>query len=205
MVADEDVPPSENRSIDKAAARDNLAWGSPPSSRVRQQRGARVKSADEAAFREYVAARMDEMRRIAYLVCHDWHTADDVVSATLLKLYAQWRRAERAANLDGYVRAMLLNTWLDERRRAWRRRESTGGIPERHAPTAPPGDELGLMALLRELPPRQRAVVVLRFYADHSIGETAALLGISEGTVKSQSARALTTLRQHADESGVRP
>ena len=164
-----------------------------------------MKSADEAAFREYVTVRMDEMRRIAYLVCHDWHTADDVVSATLLKLYAHWRRAERATNLDGYVRAMLLNTWLDERRRAWRRRESSGHVPEREAPAAPPGDDVGVMALLRALPPRQRAVVVLRFYADHSIEETAALLGVSEGTVKSQCARALATLRQHADETGVRP
>ncbi|GIJ43831.1 RNA polymerase sigma24 factor [Virgisporangium aliadipatigenens] len=164
-----------------------------------------MKSADEAAFREYVAARMDEMRRIAYLVCHDWHTADDVVAATLLKLYAKWRQAERAENLDGYVRAMLLHTWLDERKRAWRRRESAGALPDRQAPAAPPGDEQGLMALLRGLPPRQRAVVVLRFYADHSIEETAALMGTSVGTVKSQCARALATLRQHAEESGVRP
>jgi RNA polymerase sigma-70 factor (sigma-E family) len=163
-----------------------------------------VRPAEEVAYREYVVARMDLMRRTAYLLCHDWHTADDVLSTTLGKLYDKWRTAQQAGNLDAYVRAMLLNTWLDERRRPWRREEATEGLPETADRDAPAGDELGLLDLLRALPPKRRAVLVLRFYLDHSVEETAEMLGISTGTVKSQTARGLATLRTAiSQESGV--
>jgi RNA polymerase sigma-70 factor (sigma-E family) len=154
-----------------------------------------VRTTDEDAYREYVAARMERLRRMAYLLCHDWHTADDLVAGALLKLYRGWHRAQRVESLDAYVRQILMRTWLDERRRPWRRESATDLLPDRAAPAVPPTDESGVLDLLRALPPRRRAVLVLRFYCDLSVEETAAALGISEGTVKSQTARAIDALR----------
>jgi RNA polymerase sigma-70 factor (sigma-E family) len=155
-----------------------------------------VQRTEEAAYRDYVLVRMDVLRRTAYLLCHNWHTADDLVSTTLAKLYDKWRRAQQADNVDAYVRAMLVNVWLDERRRPWRREVSTDQVPDVAGVAAPsPGEHAELMPLLRALPKKRRAVLVLRFYLDHSVEETAEMLGISTGTVKSQTARGLETLR----------
>ncbi|GIF89688.1 SigE family RNA polymerase sigma factor [Catellatospora chokoriensis] len=154
-----------------------------------------MKREDEPEYREYVAARLESLRRIAFLLCHDWHAADDLVSTVLLKLYRSWSRARRADNLDAYVRGMLTHAWLDERRRPWRRERPAAELPETATAPAEPEDRSGIGRLLRSLGPRQRAVVVLRFYCDLSVEQTAGLLGISAGTVKSQSARGLETLR----------
>jgi RNA polymerase sigma-70 factor (sigma-E family) len=155
-----------------------------------------VQRTDEAAYREYVTMRMDILRRTAYLLCHDWHTADDLVGTTLAKLYDKWPRAQQADNVDAYVRAMLVNVWLDERRRPWRREVSTERLPDvADVAPPPPGENADLLALVRALPPKRRAVLVLRFYLDHSVEETAEMMGISTGTVKSQTARGLETLR----------
>jgi RNA polymerase sigma-70 factor (sigma-E family) len=155
----------------------------------------------EREYREFVAARLPRLRRTAYLLCRDWHTADDVVSITLTKLYRNWARACAAQHLDAYVRGMLARAWLDERRRPWRREVATPDAPDI------PMDEVGhtgivhrdmIRALLDSLPPRQRAVVVLRYYCDLSVDETAEALRVSHGTVKSQSARGLDLLRAAA-------
>lgn len=156
---------------------------------------------DEQRYREFVVARLDRLRRTAYLLCRDWHTADDLVSITLSKLYRHWARAAAADSLDAYVRGILTHAWLDELRRPWRREEATAELPDR--PHVDPGtgalpDRSALAALLTALPRRQRAVVVLRFYCDLSVTETAEILGVSEGTVKSQSARGLVLLRAAA-------
>ncbi len=155
-----------------------------------------MQRSDEAAYREYVTLRMDVLRRTAYLLCHDWHTADDLVATTLAKLYVKWRRAEQADNVDAYVRAMLVNVYLDERRRPWRHEVSTDRLPDvAEVPPPSPGEDGDLIALVRTLPKKRRAVLVLRFYLDQSVEETAQMLGISTGTVKSQTARGLETLR----------
>jgi RNA polymerase sigma-70 factor (sigma-E family) len=159
-------------------------------------KGNHVKKADEEDFRDYVAARMERWRRTAYLLCQDWHTADDLVSITATKLYRHWRKAGNADNRDAYAQRVLSRTWLDERKRPSRREhpqaatpEESWMVPDRIA------DRDSLAALLKSLGPRQRAVVVLRFYLDYSVEDTAAILGISSGTVKSQSLRGLETLR----------
>lgn len=162
-----------------------------------------MKREDEPEYREYVAARLESLRRIAFLLCHDWHAADDLVSTTLLKLYRHWSRARRADNMDAYVRGMLTHAWLDERRRPWRRERPQAELPEVVATPDEPDDRTGIGRLLRALAPRQRAVVVLRFYCDLSVEQTANLLGVSEGTVKSQSARGLETLRGLATKANV--
>jgi RNA polymerase sigma-70 factor (sigma-E family) len=155
-----------------------------------------MKPADEREYREFVTARMEPLRRTAYLLCRDWHTADDLVSITIGKLYRHWRRVRAAENLDAYVRGVLTHAWLDERRRPWRRETPTADTPDRpQPPVTGIGDRLALLDLLAQLPPRRRAVVVLRFYCDLSVEETAGILRISEGTVKSQAARGLAALR----------
>ncbi|HEV7898189.1 MAG TPA: SigE family RNA polymerase sigma factor [Planosporangium sp.] len=148
-----------------------------------------------AAYREYVAARLEPLRRTAYLLCGDWHTADDLVSVALTKLFRHWRRISAIDNMDAYVRRMLLNAWLDERRRPWRRERSTAELPDRQVVGPDTAQRLALMAHLNELPPRRRAVLVLRYFCDLSVEETADVLRCSPGTVKSQTSRALETLR----------
>jgi RNA polymerase sigma-70 factor (sigma-E family) len=159
-----------------------------------------MRQAEEDEYREFVVARLDRWRRTAYLLCRDWHTADDLVSITLTRLYRTWTRVRRTENLDAYVRAMLTNAFLDEGRRPWRREEATTTPPDRPDASPYPAivDRAELADLLTALPRRQRAVVVLRFYCDMSVAEVAQLLGVSEGTVKSQAARGLEILRAAA-------
>ena len=162
-------------------------------------------SANESAYREYVTHHIDGLRRTAYLLCGDWHTADDLVSVALVKLLRHWRRVSAMEAPDAYMRRVLLRAWLDELRRPWRRRERpTATLPECAASPADPEDpedRRWILALLAELPPRRRAVLILRYFCDLSVEETAEALGCGEGTVKSQTARALDTLR--ARLSGV--
>ncbi|GAA3780369.1 SigE family RNA polymerase sigma factor [Micromonospora maritima] len=157
-----------------------------------------MKRADEDEYRQFVTARLEPLRVTAYLLCRDWHSADDLVSITLGKLYRHWRRVRAVENPDAYVRAVLTNVWLDERRRPWRRERATADLPDRADPAASdaaPADRAHLLALLSQLPPRRRAVIVLRFWCDLSVEETAQALGVSAGTVKSQAARGLESLR----------
>jgi RNA polymerase sigma-70 factor (sigma-E family) len=154
-----------------------------------------MKPADEADYRDFVVVRMDQLRRTAYLLSHDWHTADDLVSTALHKLYCNWARARQAANVDAYLHRSLVNSWIDVKRRPWsRREESTETVPDAAVLDAG-GDETGLLEMLRALPKGRRAVLVLRYYCDRSVDETAEILGISTGTVKSQTARGLDGLR----------
>ncbi|GAA4244076.1 SigE family RNA polymerase sigma factor [Dactylosporangium darangshiense] len=155
---------------------------------------------DEQSYREYVAGNLDRLRRTAFLLCGDWHTADDLTSTVLVKLYRHWKRAQQFENLGAYVRRMLLRAWLDERRRPWHRREtSTDVLPDPAGTDATSASDtdrrLSVLSLLGALPPRRRAVLVLRYFCDLSVEEVAEAMGCSEGTVKSQTARALESLR----------
>ncbi|MGX1615335.1 SigE family RNA polymerase sigma factor [Micromonospora chalcea] len=157
-----------------------------------------MNQADEDEYRQFVSARLEPLRVTAYLLCRDWHTADDLVSITVGKLYRHWRRVRRMEHVDAYVRGMLTNAWLDERRRPWRRERSTDEVPDSVETTLPEvtlADRELLLDLLAQLPARRRAVVVLRFYCDLSVEETARAMGVSTGTVKSQAARGLESLR----------
>lgn len=155
---------------------------------------------DVAGYREYVAVQLDPLRRTAYLLCGDWHMADDLVSTALVKLFRHWKRVSEMENIDAYARRVLLRAWLDERRRPWRRERFTDAMPEPTVPApvteAAVVDRMALAAQLAELPPRRRAVLVLRYFCDLSVEDTAEVLRCSTGTVKSQTARALDTLRE---------
>jgi RNA polymerase sigma-70 factor (sigma-E family) len=157
-------------------------------------------AADEAGYREYVIHRLDGFRRTAFLLCGDWHQADDLVSIALVKLLRHWRRVSVMEQPDAYMRRVLLRAWLDERRRPWRRERPTETVPDHADPSyraaqAGRDSRIDIVAHLAELPPRRRAVLVLRYFCDLSVQQTAAALGCTEGTVKSQAARALDTLR----------
>ena len=152
---------------------------------------------DDAEFREFIGTRLDQVRRTAYLMCGDWHAADDAVSTAVLHVYQNWRRVSRMQNVDAYLRRSVINAWLDERRRPWRRERTVAELPPRAGvdAVAPVDDRLAVLKHLDQLPARRRAVIVLRFYCDLSVDETAQVLECTPGTVKSQTARALTTLR----------
>ena len=150
----------------------------------------------DRAFAEYFAARSGAMRGTAYLLCGDWHRAEDLVQTTFTKLYVHWHRVARHEALDPYVRKVLIRAFIDEGRRLRRRRESAlDASAERPAAPVPSEDRLMLLAALGRVPPRQRAVLVLRYWEDLPVEEVATLLNCSAGTVKSQAARGLDTLR----------
>jgi RNA polymerase sigma-70 factor (sigma-E family) len=154
----------------------------------------------DAEFARYFGERAHSLRATAYLLCGDWHHAEDITQQALLKLYLAWPRLARHDALDAYARKIVLRTFLSERRRPWRRREQLTDLPpEAAAAGEMPGDADHRMLVLHALtavPPKQRAVLVLRYWNDLSVEETAEVLGCSTGNVKSQSARGLATLRQ---------
>jgi RNA polymerase sigma-70 factor (sigma-E family) len=139
-------------------------------------------------FREFAAARASQLFRIAYLVCGDWHEAQDLVQTTLAKLFVAWHRMQRTQSPDAYARKVLLNAYLSQRRL---RRASETPVADPAEPTAATADDadlrLTLVAALRRLPPRSRAVVVLRYMDDHSIEATAEALGISPAALSHRS------------------
>ncbi|WP_329361727.1 SigE family RNA polymerase sigma factor [Streptomyces sp. NBC_00669] len=150
----------------------------------------------EREFREFAETRQAQLRRSAYLLCGDWHQAQDLTQTALMKLYAAWGRVTRDGNVDGYARTILTRTFIDQQRKQGWREESVSEPPDL-APTASVTPELRLMMqeALMELPPRYRAVLVLRFWEDWTVEQTAHALQVSPGTVKSQSARGLTRLK----------
>jgi len=149
-------------------------------------------------FRAFVARRGAQLHRTAYLLCGDWHLANDVVQDTLVKACQHWKRVQRAESPDAYVQRILVN----EVNRTWRRRDKVvvlQGEVDR-VPTAPDQTDLAiergeLFRALESLPARQRVTVVLRYLEGWSERETAGILKCSEGTVKSQSSRALHAMK----------
>lgn len=154
-----------------------------------------MSAANEDAFRAFAVTRRPALRRTAFLLCGEWHQADDLVQAALVKLYVAWPRVRGDASPDGYVQRILVRCYLDERRRPWRR-ESPMELADADIAAPAQEDVLDLQSALARLPRRQRATLLLRFWLDMSVAQTADALGCTEGTVKSQTARALSTLRQ---------
>jgi RNA polymerase sigma-70 factor (sigma-E family) len=156
-----------------------------------------VRSTREAEFTDYVQARLPWLRRVAYLLCQDWQSADDLVQAGITRLYVNWGRARGAASIDAYARTVLVRTFLAERRSAWARRVTlSAACPDLPGAVTDHDSRLDVRAALAGLPPRQRATLVLRFYCDLPVEETAKELGCTTGTVKSQTAKGLSALRR---------
>jgi RNA polymerase sigma-70 factor (sigma-E family) len=145
-----------------------------------------------------MAARQDALARTAYLLTGSQAAADDLLQATLTKIYLAWPRIADRQHVDAYARRALVNEHRSTWRKAVRRPEVLAEIPPDRAerPTEYDGEREAVWRLVQGLPPRQRAVVVLRYYEDLSEAQIADLLGISTGTVKSQASRALASLRE---------
>ena len=159
---------------------------------------------DEAAFVEFAQAVRSRLRRTAYLLCGDWDRASDHVQDGLIRVYVAWPRLTRGGGEYAYARKAVVSAVIDHARR--RSSSEVTGAPDHDVPS---GHDLAetvsaraaLMAALADLPARQRACVVLRYFEDLSVADTAAVLGCSEGTVKSQTSRALVSLRSMFDGS----
>ena len=158
------------------------------------------RSAKDADFSAYMVARQPALYRTAYLLAGDHASAEDLLQNAFAKLYLSWDRVRDREALDGYVRRIMVNEHNSLWRRAWKRREhATDVIPDAGVVDTY-DDGLGgvLWSFVQTLPPRQRSVIVLRYYEQLSEAETADVLGISVGTVKSQASRALAGLRARA-------
>jgi RNA polymerase sigma-70 factor (ECF subfamily) len=163
--------------------------------------------AAEDEFREFAVARSRSLRRTAYLLTGDHQHAEDLLQTTLTKVYLAWDRIRDPHAVEAYARRTLVTTYTSWwRRRSWQERP-TGESADRAEPRREDDlvDRADLWRLLQGLPRQQRAVVVLRFYEDLSVGEAAETLGISAGTVKSHTSRALAALRIQLTEPSTSP
>jgi RNA polymerase sigma-70 factor (sigma-E family) len=149
------------------------------------------------SFVAFVTARQRALLRAATLVSGDPHLAEDLVQEALVKLAVRWERVG-PGEPEAYVRRVLYRDLVSWRRRF--RRERLGEVPDVAASVPRGDDRLVLQAALARLTPKQRAVLVLRFYEDLSVHQTADLLGVSPGTVKSQTSAALARLRALAPQ-----
>jgi RNA polymerase sigma-70 factor (sigma-E family) len=146
-------------------------------------------------FATYAQARQQHLFRTAYLLCGDRDRAQDLVQSALVSLLRSWKRASKADNPEAYARKVLVRNFLAEQRKSRREAEA------HRLPDAPAGGENAALRVLvldalRALPPKPRAMVILRYWEDLSIAQTAALMGCSEGNVKSQCSRSLDKLRE---------
>jgi RNA polymerase sigma-70 factor (sigma-E family) len=146
----------------------------------------------EREFTEFYAGSATALRRTAYVVVRDWHVAEDLTQQAMAKLYVAWPRVRVETRL-AYARRAVVNECLSHLRRH-RPETPTERLPDRSVDPHEPAEDLS--GALAGLPDRQRAIVALRFLDDLSVAEVGRLLGIADGTVKSQTARALETLRQ---------
>ncbi|GAA0916098.1 SigE family RNA polymerase sigma factor [Virgisporangium aurantiacum] len=155
-------------------------------------------------FGQFVRSRLPGLRRAAHLLCGDWTRGDDVVQRTLTDVYVKWKRIRQVDNLDAYVRAVLVHRVIDEQRRGWARVRLVDRVPDVGGDDVRLDNvpaEVDVRAALAELSPRQRAVLVLRFFYDMSVEQTADALRCSPGTVKSQTSVALAAMRRRLTPS----
>ncbi|MFI6285809.1 SigE family RNA polymerase sigma factor [Streptomyces sp. NPDC051018] len=154
---------------------------------------------DDGGFEEFVAARGPRLLRVAWLLTGDAHLAEDLLQTVLARVWPKWQKIA-GDHPEAYIRKALIHTHASWWRRRWRGEVPHGEVPETEPRAAYDVYEIvdleqSLAAAVRALPVRQRAVVVLRYFEDLSVEDTAATLGCAPGTVKSQSAKALRTLR----------
>jgi RNA polymerase sigma-70 factor (sigma-E family) len=157
----------------------------------------------DADFTAYLEARQGRLLRTAYLLTGDQHQAEDLLQTSLAKLYLSWDKVRDRGSIDGYARRIMVNENNSAWRRPWRRREHPTDFADERAPAGNPvrheyddGVSDAVWQIVQTLPRRARAVVVLRYYEQLTEAETAEVLGISVGTVKSQTARAMASLRE---------
>ncbi|MCW2791257.1 MAG: hypothetical protein JWO76_355 [Nocardioides sp.] len=149
-------------------------------------------------FDELVIATGRTLHRAALLLtAGDHHLAEDLLQTTYAKVYAAWRRVSHADDPVAYTRTVLTRTYLSHRRLRRSSERPTDALPDRGSEPPDAADRLDLMAALRLLSADDRVVVVLRYWLDRSVAETARELGLSETAVRTRSRRALARLRVH--------
>ena len=163
----------------------------------------------DESYVAFVASHQDRLRRIAYAVCRDDQRAEDVLQEALVKLYLSWSKVREAGREEAYARRIIVNADLDDRRRPWHRLRSHLPLGQVEEPPErgglPVEDRSDLLTAVRALPAMQRRTVVLRYWLGLSVEETAAELGIREGTVKSHASRGLASLRSVLGERVADP
>ena len=164
-----------------------------------------MRPADERAFIEFAHVARPRLRRAAYLLCGDWDLASDHVQEGLIRVYVAWPRMRRTGGEHAYARKAVVSAFLDSGRKRSSKEYAAGAEADASLPSGEDVAETvvarrALMQALEKLPPRQRACVVLRYFEDLDVAATAAALGCSQGTVKSQTSRAIDSLRSMFDE-----
>ncbi len=149
----------------------------------------------EEEFTEFVAVSGARLRRTAFMLCGNWHTAEDLTQTALVKVFASWRRIGRAQAAHAYAERTLVNTYLAGRRTKSAREVVTCQLPEHAVESTSPDLRLVVLDALAQLGPRSRAAVILRYWEDLSVDQVAALMDCNAGTVKSLCSRALDRLR----------
>ncbi|MDI6105426.1 SigE family RNA polymerase sigma factor [Actinoplanes sp. NEAU-A12] len=145
-------------------------------------------------FTHFAHATTARLRRSAFQLCHDWHLAQDLTQTTLAKLFLSWERAVDSDNLTAYAQKVLLRVYLDHRRRRSSGETVPGDLRE-PAYSVSPELRITLLDAIAQLPGRDRAIVMLRYFADHSVEQVADELGVPATVVKSQTRRSLIKLR----------
>jgi RNA polymerase sigma-70 factor (sigma-E family) len=158
-------------------------------------------------YLEFAAAQAGQLFRIAYLMCGDWHEAQDLVQTTLAKLFVAWSRVRRRDSVSSYARTVLVNSYLSHRRLRRYGETPVPKIAEKGVLDADSDLRVTLLAALSRLPPRSRAVVVLRHIEDQSIESVSSYLRVTPAAVKSLNSRGLAQLREQlsADKQALRP
>jgi RNA polymerase sigma-70 factor (sigma-E family) len=155
-------------------------------------------------FEEFVHATADRVHRAALLMCGDHHLAEDLTQTTYAKVYAHWAKVSSAESPLAYTRTILTRTFLSHRRLRRSGEQPVDEVPDSSASGPDLAMRIDLLAALRQLPPRDRAVLVLRYWEDLSVATAAEVLGIRESACRNRAARALARLRTllpHLDET----
>jgi RNA polymerase sigma-70 factor (sigma-E family) len=150
---------------------------------------------DDQEFVEFAAASAERLRNTAFMLCRDWHLAQDLTQTALTRLYVGWRRAVQADNLLAYAQKVLLRAYLDHRRRR-SSTESVTGVLHETGYRQSPDLRLTMLDALAQLPARDRAIVILRYFEDYSVEQVADVLDVPISVVKSQTKRSLLKLRE---------
>lgn len=154
-----------------------------------------TRTRDESAFTEFAVAVTPRLFRSALLMSGDWHLAEDLVQTTLGKLYVAWPKVERADSADAYAQGTLTKTFLSHKRIRRNAELPQVDLGDQDSPQPDTSDRVALFEALRRLDPLDRAVVVLRYWEDRTVADTAKQVGLSDGAVRTRASRALAKLR----------
>ena len=159
---------------------------------------------DDVEFADFVHATGTQLFRTALLLCGDHHLAEDLTQTTYAKVFAKWPKVRRADSPAAYARTMLLNTFLSHRRLRRSSERPADDLPEGRYDDRDPSERLDLLRALGTLGKTDRAVLVLRYWEDRSVEETAGALGMSVGAVRTRSSRAMAKIRTRVEPDVVR-